>query len=120
MENKDLGNKKMNNEQKVNEGFSGKNIPENYDPAGQKMQQEVETDKQGDTHTVDRARHTETNVQSERNWNENESLSRTVSNEEDVKRSVEHKDFNSDTTAKRYDKSHPDNKENRGNIELDE
>lgn len=120
MTNQDLGDKKMNNEQKLNEGFSGENLPNYYDPAAQKLQQELETDKEGNTISVDRARNTESNVQTDRSWNENESLSRSISDVEDVKRNVEHKDFNSDTTAKRYDKSSPDNKENRGNIQLDE
>ena len=120
MNNQDLGDKKMNNEQNRNEGFSGQNLPDNYDPAARKLQQELETDKEGNTNTVHRARNTESNVETERTWNENESLSRSVSEAEDVKRNVENKDFNSDTTAKRYDKSHPDSKENRGNIQLDE
>jgi len=34
---KDLGSKQINNEQEVNEGFSGENIPEDYDPASKKL-----------------------------------------------------------------------------------
>lgn len=115
----DLGDKKINNEQKVNEGFSGENLPKDYNPAAKKLQQETETDTDGNTKTVDRARHTEEPPeQDSRNWNENESLSRAVSPEKEAEQKVENKDFNSDS-AKRYTGSHPDNYKNRGNIELD-
>lgn len=74
METNGLENKKINNEQKVNEGFSGQNLPEDYDPSATKLEQELETGKHG----------------------------------------------NSDIATNRYPNMHPDNRYNRGNIELDE
>ncbi|HMI08517.1 MAG TPA: hypothetical protein VK528_13290 [Flavobacterium sp.] len=53
METNDLGNKKINNEQKVNEGFSGGNLPEDYNPAAKKLQQQTETDKDGNLKTTE-------------------------------------------------------------------
>lgn len=35
-------------------------------------------------------------------------------------KTVENEDHNSDITANRYPNEHPDNKEDRGNIKLDE
>ena len=117
MKNKDLGSKKINNEQEVNEGFSGKNIADNYDPSKEKLNPETETDENGDSKTVKRARN---NEQTDRNWNENESLSRDVQSEGQQQKTVENKDRNSDITSNRYPNSHPDNHKNRGNVELDE
>jgi len=114
MDTKDLGSKKINNEQQVNEGFSGENLDENYNPADQKLNPEQETDENGNTKNVKRARDTA------QNWNENESLSRGVTDEEDQIKTVENKDRNSDIATNRYPNSHPDNHQNRGNIKLDE
>ena len=120
METNDLGSKKINNEQSVNEGFSSENLSQNYNPST--MKTEVEIDAAGNRKDVDRARNvdgTENNdANSERNWNESESLSRSMSTEE-IKTAVENKDHNYDTPL-RYPDSHPDNHEDRGNIKLDE
>ncbi len=49
MENKDLGSKKINNEQEMNEGFSGENIPDGYNPAkaNKLKQRKVQNDSAG-------------------------------------------------------------------------
>ena len=42
---KDLGSKKINNQEKFsekNEGFSGENLPKNYDPSSDKLKMELE------------------------------------------------------------------------------
>ena len=110
MESNGLENKKINNEQKVNEGFSGQNLPEDYDPAATKLQQELETDKDGDQKVVSRARHTEQPpVKAETGLDDNQSL-----------KAVENKDRNSDIATNRYPNEHPDNQHDRGNIKLDE
>ena len=56
---KDLGSKKMNNQEKLsekNEGFSGENLPKNYDPSKGKLKTELDKDTDGNTDTVKRAR----------------------------------------------------------------
>ncbi|MGK4567429.1 hypothetical protein [Flavobacterium sp. 3HN19-14] len=116
MENKDLGSKKINNEQEVNEGFSGGNLPENYNPSGTKLHQELEKKNDGDEKIVNRARNID---KGDRNWNENESLSRDV-NSSETEKNVENRDRNYDENPERYDESHPDNHHNRGNLKLDE
>lgn len=110
METNGLENKKINNQQKVNEGFSGDNLPENYDPAAQKLQQELETDADGNTKIVHRARYTEAPpAKTDSGIDDNQS-----------RKAVENKDRNSDIATNRYPNAHPDNKQNRGNIKLDE
>ncbi|MET0760568.1 MAG: hypothetical protein ABWZ56_09120 [Flavobacterium sp.] len=124
MENKDLGSKKMNNKQNVNEGFSGENMSEEKNPSAPILKTEVEIDVNGNPVVVQRARNidatTNTPEETDRNWNENESLSRGVTTEEEVDKTIENKDRNSDITPNRYPNSNPDNHENRGNIKLDE
>jgi hypothetical protein len=110
METNDLENKKINNEQKVNEGFSGENLPQDYNPAPAKLEQELETDQQGNTTIVHRARHTE----------EPPKPNDTGLDDNPTRKAVENKDRNSDIADNRYPNSHPDNQHNRGNIELDE
>lgn len=107
---KDLENKKINNEQQLNEGFSGENISDDYNPSKGKLKPEAETDKEGNTKTVDRARNPDTA----------EHKSSDVSPEVHNGTTVENKDRNSDITPNRYPNSHPDNHKNRGNMELDE
>ena len=124
MKAKDLNPKKKNT-QKLNEGFSGENIADVNNPSGIMQHTEVEIDLLGNPQVVHRARMTvEDSASSQnettRNWNENESLSRGVSTEEQANKTVENKDHNSDITPNRYPNSHPDNYENRGNIKLDE
>lgn len=110
METDGLENKKINNEQKVNEGFSGQNLPEDYDPAATKLEQEIETDKHGNEKVVFRGRHTEAPPpKNDAGTDDNQSM-----------KAVENKDRNSDIATNRYPNTHPDNQHNRGNMELDE
>jgi len=125
MANNDLGSKKTNNKQSTNEGFSGKNIREDYNAADSNLKEEIETDSKGNEKNVQRARNIDGTTASipekeERTWDENESLSRGVTTEKEVMKTIENEDLNSDITAYRYPNSHPDNHEDRGNIKLDE
>ncbi|WP_348824432.1 hypothetical protein [Flavobacterium aestuarii] len=118
MENKDLGSKKINNKQEVNEGFSGKNKFGDTDSHSSKLNEEIETDAHGNKKIVQRARNADgTFIDSA---NENENSNRGVSSEEDIKKTVENRDKNSDITPNRYPNSHPDNHIDRGNQKLDE
>ena len=125
MENNDLGSKKTNNKQSTNEGFSGKNVPEDYNSANSNLKKEIEIDSKGNEKIVQRARNVDETAasipeQEDRTWDENESLSRGVTTEKAAMKTVENEDLNSDITAHRYPNSHPDNHEDRGNIKLDE
>lgn len=111
--NKDLGNKKINNEQEVNEGFSAENLPKNYNPSEAKLQQESETDDKGKTHAVERARNTDSKSKNDSSGDS----THTKSYDGDMQSQVENKDRNSDVTAKRYPNDHPDNHIDRGNLD---
>ena len=104
MENDNLGNKK------INEGFSGENLPDDYNPAPTKLKQELETDENGDTKCVDRARPEDA---------QNQTSGNPPSDKEKMKL-TENKDRNSDVAANRYPPGHPDNEHDRGNIKLDD
>ena len=113
--NKDLENKKWNGEQdseksEPNEGFSGKNLPEDYNPSKEKLKTEVDKDKDGNSDVVKRARDVE-NYDSE-----------TTTSGENLKskKNPENRDKNSDIDPNRYHSSHPENKKDRGNINLDD
>ena len=121
MDNNDLDKKKINNEQDINEGFSGENVAPDYDPKKSILKQEHETDKDGNQKVVERARNVDNPKDEDglgdRNWDENESLSRSLNPEDLARRKVENQDRNSDVVAKR---ENADEEENRGNIKLDE
>jgi hypothetical protein len=110
--NDDLGNKKWNNEQELNEGFSGDHIPENYNPSDEnisnRLRGETETDENGQTKEVQRARHPEDDHY---NSADNSHIENT--------KSLQNRDRNYDTNPERYPPSHPDNHENRGNIQME-
>ncbi len=123
---KDLGSKKMNNQEKEsnkNEGFSGENLPKNYDPSKGKLKSETEKDTDGSTETVQRARDVDEKKappvsqsdKATRNDGESVSKSRGTVNETEEKETAENRDFNSDTEKTRYTES--DNKTHRGNID---
>lgn len=113
MENKDLESKKINNEQQAEAVSAGEAATDK--PL---LQTETETDQHGETRIVQRARTTDDGIV--RNWNEDQSMNRSLDTEEMARTKVEHKDRNSDIAANRYPASHPDNHTNRGNIDLDE
>lgn len=121
MESNDLGSKKTNNKQNINEGFSGEKLPEENNPSTSNLQAEVETDANGNQKIVQRARNLGgTAEQNDSSEGENPSSSIDLVSEKQTQRMIENEDHNSDITAKRYPNSHPDNHEDRGNIKLDQ
>jgi len=112
--NKDLENKKWNGEQdgkkgEPNEGFSGKNLPDDYNPSKEKLKTEVDKDEDGNADVVKRARDVE-NYETE------------TTSGEDIKnkKNPENRDKNSDSDPNRYPSGHPENKKDRGNVDLDD
>ncbi|RZJ54328.1 MAG: hypothetical protein EOO45_30580, partial [Flavobacterium sp.] len=105
---KDLGSKKMFNQEKEsdkNEGFSGENLPNNYDPSQSKLKTEVDKDEDGNAETVKRARDVDEKdapsvSQSSKTKDDDGdtvSKSRGTSNEKEDMKTTENRDFNSDT-----------------------
>lgn len=128
---KDLGSKKINNQEKTsdkNEGFSGENLPKNYDPSADKLKTELDKKKDGDTEAVKRARDVdEKNAppvsQSEHTKRDDGAVvskSRGTENEAEDMETAQNRDFNSDTDEKRYNATHPDNHRHRGNTHVGE
>jgi hypothetical protein len=126
---KDLGNKKINNqeiESEKNEGFSGENLPKNYDPSADKLKTELDKKKNGSVETEQRARDVDEkqappvsqDSKTTRDDGEVVSKSRGTANQAEDIESAENRDFNNDTEKGRYDNSNPDNKVNRGNTHL--
>ncbi|KOS06247.1 hypothetical protein AM493_09545 [Flavobacterium akiainvivens] len=127
---KDLGSKKINNQQKqsdVNEGFSGENLPKNYDPSADKLKTELDKRTDGKAVTEQRARDTDEKKappvdsnegHTTRNDGEVVSKSRGTKNESEDMETAENRDFNSDTEEDRYPAGHPENKKVRGNTHL--
>jgi len=121
MKNTDLGSKKMNNKQNTSDEFSDEKLTEDNIPAPTKLKTEVETDTNGNQKIVQRARNVDAiPEQNDANNDENPSSSIEIVSEKQSQRMKENEDHNSDVTANRYPNSHPDNKEDRGNIKLDE
>ena len=124
MENKDINSKKDLDKQNTNEGFSGKYMADKDKAQDSILTDEVEIDAEGNKVIVQRARNVDGSIahipDEERTWNDNESLSRGVTTEEEEMKTVENKDLNSDITANRYPNSHPDNHKDRGNMKLDD
>jgi hypothetical protein len=125
MENKDLGSKKMNGKQDVNEGFSGKNMFGDTDSNPSKLKEEVEIDAHGNEKIVQRARNIDGVIPDlpekiDKDLQEEKGLNRGVLTEKDTKKTVENRDRNSDVTPNRYPNSNPDNHIDRGNQKLDE
>ena len=113
MENKDLGSKKTNNEQQLNEGFSGQNMPKDTPD----LKSEIEKDKNGNAEEVKRARAVDDNLEDSKDAAPG---TKTTNNENQNQKTVENKDRNSDVTPNRYPNSHPENHKDRGNMKLDE
>lgn len=125
MENKDLGSKKINGKQAVNEGFSGENMSDDVDSGVSKLKEEIEIDTHGNEKIVQRARNVDGSLanvpdENEKSQDENENSNRGVSTEADIIKTVENRDRNSDITSNRYPNSNPDNHIDRGNQKLDE
>jgi hypothetical protein len=126
---KDLGDKKINNqeiESEKNEGFSGENLPKNYDPSADKLKTELDKKKDGSIETEQRARDVDEkqappvsqDSKTTRDDGEVVSKSRGTANQAEDIESAENRDFNNDIEKGRYDNSNPDNKVNRGNTHL--
>jgi len=114
-DNKNLENKKWNGEQdkdqgEPNEGFSGQNLPDDYNPSQEKLKTEIDKDQEGHADEVQRARDVE-NYQSE---------AQTSGEDLKHKKEAENRDRNSDIDPNRYPSGHPENERDRGNISLDE
>jgi len=123
---KDLGSKKINNQEKTaakNEGFSGDNLPKNYDPSSDKLKAELEKKQDGTAETEQRARDTDEKQapavsdtgSTTRADGTEVSKSRGTANEAEEIETAENRDFNNDTEKSRYPASNPDNKKVRGN-----
>jgi hypothetical protein len=126
---KDLGSKKIFDQEKEgepNEGFSGENLPKNYDPSADKLKTELDKKKDGETVTVKRARDVDEKQappvsQSDDTIRDDGAVvskSRGTANENEDMETAENRDFNSDTDEKRYDASNPDNHKHRGNTHV--
>lgn len=122
---KDLGSKKMNNQEKKsdrNEGFSGDNLPNNYDPSAGKLKMELEKNEEGSTETVKRARDVDEKQAPPVSDNDTTTRddgavidkSRGTANEAEDVETAENRDFNSDTEK---DRKQPDDK-HRGNTHV--
>lgn len=116
----DLGSKKINGVQKNSDELKGKNVSHDHKPDETKLQKEVVTDADGNKEVVDRARNENEKIKKVSDQTDSENSNRSVATEEEVKKTVENKDRNSDVTPNRYPNSHPDNHEDRGNMKLDE
>lgn len=127
---KDLGSKKMFNQEKLsdkNEGFSGDNLPKNYDPSTNKLKTELEKDESGEMHTLKRARDVDEKQQppiSDSDKTESNGRivdkSRGTANEKEEVETAENRDFNSDLDGTRYKDNDRENHTNRGNINFGE
>jgi hypothetical protein len=128
---KDLGSKKMNNQEKQsqkNEGFSGENLPKNNNPSQDRLKPELEKNEEGETETTARTRDVDEKkavpvTESDRAVNGNgktvDKNRGTASEAEDME-TAENCDFNSDIEEERYPAGHPDNKKVRGNTHFGE
>jgi hypothetical protein len=126
---KDLGSKKIFGQEKEaekNEGFSGENLPKNYDPSKDKLDQELEKNEEGNIKTMKRARDVNEKqappVDSLSSASDEDGdvvdKSRGTANEAEDMETAENRDFNSDLDEDRYDTDNPENKKSRGNIDF--
>lgn len=125
---KDLGSNKINDQEKqsdVNEGFSGENLPRNYDPSKDKMKEEIEKDTEGGQQTVKRNRDIDEKQATPVSLNDRAESdgrivdkSRGTQNEAENMETAENRDFNNDLDEDRYDKDNPENRRSRGNIDF--
>ena len=122
MESTNLGSKKTNNKQ----NSEAESIGGNLNPETSKLKEEIEIDSHGNEKVVQRVQDIDKTTplavldENEKKWLENESLTRGVATEADLKKTVENRDRNSDITPNRYPNSNPDNHVDRGNQKLDE
>jgi len=110
---KNLNDKKWNNEQKVNEGFSTQNLPPDYNEKHPLMTTEMETDQFGNESEVKRARFPH---QHDEKLIFDAPDNAAIEN----KKSLENRDRNYDTSTERYPYSNPESHRNRGNFDVNE
>jgi hypothetical protein len=110
---KNPGNKKWNNEQEVNEGFSGENLPAGYNDGNALMNTEIETDQFGNESEVKRARFPH---QHDEKFIFDAPDNTAIENQ----KSLENRDRNSDVATNRYPYSNPDSHKDRGNFDVNE
>ena len=115
---KDLGSKKIGNAEKEsdkNEGFSGENLPKNYDPSQDKLKTELEQKKNGSTEMQQRARDVDEKKAPPIDDAEDDttradgavvSKSRGTANEKEDVETAENRDFNNDTEKSRISNEH--------------
>lgn len=122
METNNLGSKKINGVQKNIDESKGKNVSHDAESDVPKLKKEVVTDADGNKEVVKRARNENEKIKEILNQKQtdSENSNRGVATEEELKKTIENKDRNSDITPNRYPNSHPDNHEDRGNMKLDE
>lgn len=109
MEEKDLGSKKMNNKQSNSNIISELNQENRSDSL---MKSEMETDKNGVTKIVERARNTDHEEQiHEPETDKNLSTKPSTASEAVGKVMLENRDKNFDITKKRYPNSSPENQD---------
>jgi hypothetical protein len=110
MEDNDLGSKKMNNKQSNNDDVLGLKKENHSDSL---MKSEMETDKNGVTKIVQRARNTDHDEQNyEPETDKNLSTKPSTASENIGKVMLENRDKNFDITRNRYPNSSPENQEN--------
>ena len=111
---KDPAGKIWNNQQQkgdLNEGFSGENIPEDYNP--KEHLQETETDSEGNQREVSRARNADITTDDESKWNEKPQHSDQSEAALESQKIKGTEDFNYDENPERLSKE--ENQKNRGN-----
>jgi hypothetical protein len=122
MENNNLGSKKINGAQKNIDESKGKNVSHDTELHKSELKKEIVADIEGNKEIVDRARNVNERIEeTSKTINpDNPNANRGVSTEEEVKKTVENKDRNSDVIPNRYPNSNPESHEDRGNMKLDE
>lgn len=111
MENQDLGSKKMNNKQSNNDNLLHVTRQNHSDSL---MKSEMETDKNGITKIVQRARYTDHDEQNhEPDTDKNLSTKPSTATEKVGKIMLENRDKNFDITKNRYPNSSSEDQENQ-------
>ncbi len=110
MEKSNLDSKKSSKQHEFNEGFSGKNI----NPSSQEFKTEFETDAEGITTEVERARYSNTEMDIPKAVPLVDYPTKSINQ---TPEKAEHKDFNSNPDPNQFPDKTKQNQENRGNIE---
>ena len=114
MEKSKLGSNEPINEHELNEGFSGKNIVETHKLSSPELKTEFETDAEGITTEVERARYSNTEMDIPKAVPLVDYPTKSINQ---TPEKAEHKDFNSNPDPNQFPDKIKQNQENRGNIE---